>query len=119
MSRLISRSVGNSGGRTLPPNEQGGDEGGGGGEKVDTTTIPSLLIQLNKSTIDILKMDIEGAEREVLRSGDSNWLRNVRLLLLETHGDEIEHEVMPILKLNGFSCRRFRNAWYCNNVRYI
>jgi len=34
MSRLISRSVGNSGGRILPPNEQGGDEGGGGGEKV-------------------------------------------------------------------------------------
>ena len=34
MSRLISRSVGNSGGRILPPNEQGGDEGGGGGQKV-------------------------------------------------------------------------------------
>ena len=34
MSRLISRSVGSSGGRTLPPEEQGGDEGSGGGEKV-------------------------------------------------------------------------------------
>ena len=34
MSRLISRSVGSSGGRILPPIEQGGDEGGGGGEKV-------------------------------------------------------------------------------------
>ena len=34
MSRLISRSAGNSGSRILPPNEQGGDEGGGGGEKV-------------------------------------------------------------------------------------
>jgi len=36
MSRLISRSVGNSGGRILPPNEQGGDGGGDGseGEKV-------------------------------------------------------------------------------------
>ena len=34
MSRLISRSVGGSGSRILPPNEQGGDEGGGGGEKV-------------------------------------------------------------------------------------
>lgn len=34
MSRLISRSVGNSGGRTVPPKELGGDEGGGGGEKV-------------------------------------------------------------------------------------
>ena len=36
MSRLISRSVGSSGGRILPPNAQGGDEGGGGsgGEKV-------------------------------------------------------------------------------------
>ena len=34
MSRLISRLVGSSGGRTLPPNEQGSDEGGGEGEKV-------------------------------------------------------------------------------------
>ena len=34
MTRLISRSVGNSGGRILPPNEQGGDEGGGGGERI-------------------------------------------------------------------------------------
>ena len=34
MTRLISRSVGSSGGRILPPNEQGGGEGGGGGEKV-------------------------------------------------------------------------------------
>ena len=34
MSRLISRSVGSSGGRILPPNEQGGDEGDGGGEKI-------------------------------------------------------------------------------------
>ena len=32
MSRLISRSVGSSGGRTPPPMEQGGDDGGG--EKV-------------------------------------------------------------------------------------
>lgn len=34
MSRLISRSVGSSGGRILPPNEQGGDEGDGGGERI-------------------------------------------------------------------------------------
>ena len=36
MSPLISRSVGNLGGRILPPNEQGGDGGGDGseGEKV-------------------------------------------------------------------------------------
>ena len=80
---------------------------------------PALLIQLNKYSVDILKMDIEGAERDVLRSGDSNWLSNVRLLLLETHGQEIEHEVMPILKSNGFMCCRFRNVWYCNNERYL
>jgi len=34
MRRLISRSVGSSGGRTLPPEGQGGDEESGGGEKV-------------------------------------------------------------------------------------
>jgi len=36
MSRIISRSVGSSGGRTLPPKEQGedGEGGGSGGEKI-------------------------------------------------------------------------------------
>ena len=34
MSQLISRSVGSSGGRALPPNEQAGHgEGGGSGEE--------------------------------------------------------------------------------------
>jgi FkbM family methyltransferase len=38
------------------------------------------------SQIDILKMDIEGAEREVFGSPDvSDWLQHVRMLIVELH----------------------------------
>lgn len=88
---------------------------GGGAAEVDSTTIPALLHRHARTCIDILKLDIEGAEREVLRSGDQGWLVKVRVLLLETHGKDIEADVFPILRRNRFICQRFRNVWYCRN----
>jgi hypothetical protein len=36
-------------------------------------------------TIDILKLDIEGAEKELFRAGFESWLPNTRLLIVELH----------------------------------
>jgi FkbM family methyltransferase len=50
-------------------------------------TIPRLLERYGASEIDILKLDIEGAE-EALFSGDcSSWLLRVRAIVVETHGE--------------------------------
>jgi len=89
---------------------------GGGDIEVPTTTVPALLARYDKERIDILKMDIEGAETTVLRSGDNDWLKSVRLLLLGTYGPRIEAEVLPLLARNGFEFQRFRNLWYCRNL---
>ncbi len=80
---------------------------------IPTIDVPALLADFNLTQIDVLKMDIEGAEVDVLRSGVGGWLRRVRLLLLETHGSEIEQVVLPLLADEGFSLRRHRNVWYC------
>src|SRR5262249_12313551 len=40
-------------------------------------TMASLLRQLNTSHIDYLKMDIEGAEDEIILKSDCSWLRSV------------------------------------------
>lgn len=90
---------------------------GGGGAEVRTITIPALLSKFENAEIDILKMDIEGAELVVLRSAVGNWLNNVRLLLLETHGQNVELEVLPLVEREGFHCHRYRNVWYCYNSR--
>jgi|AntDeeMinimDraft_5_1070356.scaffolds.fasta_scaffold04571_3 FkbM family methyltransferase len=70
-------------------------------------------------TIDVVKMDVEGAENELIskRAGEG-WLRSVRLLLLETHGEEIEKRVLAVLRNASFKTVRYRNVWYCRNRRF-
>lgn len=44
------------------------------------------IMQVHKwETIDLLKMDIEGAERNVFDQGVEEWLPKVRMIFLELH----------------------------------
>jgi FkbM family methyltransferase len=86
------------------------------GVSIDTDTIPALMSRFGLRRIDLLKLDIDGAEAVVIPSGLGGWLRNVGVILLETHGDEIERTVLPMLIGEGFACRRHRNVWYCTNT---
>ncbi len=86
---------------------------GKSGREVSTTTIPDLMRKFSVSRIDLLKLDIEGSESEVIPSGVGDWLDRVEWILLETHGNDIEYALIPLLSSNGFSCKRFRNVWYC------
>jgi len=52
---------------------------------VRSVTIESLFSEYNLSRIDILKMDIEGAEIEVFRN-HSPWVNHVRSIIVELHG---------------------------------
>lgn len=89
------------------------------GLEVPTTTVGTILTEHNLSHIDILKMDIEGAEVSVLQSGKGNWLKRTKILLLETHGLKIEEQVLPLLAEQGFAVHRYRNVWYCLNGAYL
>jgi len=52
---------------------------------VKSITIDKLLTDYNLSLIDILKIDIEGAEKEVFQN-HSPWVNNVRSIIAELHG---------------------------------
>ena len=56
--------------------------------------------RLGHSEIDVLKMDIEGAEAELLSDGDS-WASRVRCIKVEVHVDLAECESM--LQRLGFT----------------
>jgi FkbM family methyltransferase len=63
--------------------------------EVVAVDIPTLLRDHCLETIDLLKVDIEGAEREVFRSPD--WLPHVRNMVVEIHGpdeDRIFHQAV-------------------------
>ncbi len=49
-------------------------------------SVTSLIKHAQMPRIDLLKMDIEGGEIHVF-AGDVSWLKNVRMLAIEFHGD--------------------------------
>ena len=52
---------------------------------ISAVTIPGLLRQLGLEYIDILKLDIEGAERELFAEGAESWLGSVGQIIIELH----------------------------------
>lgn len=53
-------------------------------EGVTGYTVSQLIDSLGCQQLDLLKMDVEGAEREILRSADE-WLDRVKVLVIELH----------------------------------
>ncbi|WP_246027983.1 protein arginine N-methyltransferase [Paenibacillus xylaniclasticus] len=54
-------------------------------ESFKAVTIQSILESSGFDEIDILKIDIEGAEKEVFSKGYENWLGKVKVLIIELH----------------------------------
>jgi FkbM family methyltransferase len=52
---------------------------------VQGLTIGGLLQMSGKETIDIIKLDVEGAEREIFSSSDCSWLCRTKILIVELH----------------------------------
>ncbi len=64
-------------------------EGLGGENQEETMTglpILKIIAESEFEKIDLLKIDIEGAEVELFK-GESNWLNEVRAIAIEFHGD--------------------------------
>jgi FkbM family methyltransferase len=52
---------------------------------INGMTMDSLFAFKNWNEVDIVKLDIEGAEKEVFSAGDLSWLKKVKLLVIELH----------------------------------
>jgi FkbM family methyltransferase len=57
----------------------------GNASNMKGTTVQSLMKQHKLTHIDILKMDIEGSEKEVFSEGSEEWLPITRCLIIELH----------------------------------
>jgi FkbM family methyltransferase len=69
---------------------------------VDSISIGDLYIEKKWDIIDLLKIDIEGAEAEIFRS-DINFLTKTRVIAIEVHEEFISNiEIETILKNYGF-----------------
>lgn len=55
----------------------------GEGDKVRAITMRTLMNESEIETVDLVKMDIEGAEKEVFKSHD--WVKSLKCLMIELH----------------------------------
>ncbi|GEM_PF-1709615 len=82
------------------------DASGGGGGGGQTETIPALplekILAQNNSLpmIDLLKVDIEGAEREVFENC-APWIKRVRHMVLEIHPPYTTEQLLADCERNG------------------
>lgn len=63
-------------------------------------TMEQVLIAGAIETIDVLKCDIEGAERELF-SDCRDWIRRVEVAVVECHGGFSGDELVDLLAING------------------
>jgi FkbM family methyltransferase len=81
------------------------------GERIECFGINDLIRETGIPFLDIVKLDIEGAEKEVLTENNS-WLNITQRVLVEFHGREIEEACTRELLKFGFSHFRFRSVHY-------
>jgi FkbM family methyltransferase len=81
------------------------------GIEIECTTVSSLLRDYRISRLDILKMDIEGAEEAVFSSQAEEWLCRTSLLLVEIHSSRIKSKIIDMLDRNGFDTQQYRSIW--------
>jgi FkbM family methyltransferase len=81
------------------------------GALVPAVSLPTLLRERG-GPVDYLKVDIEGAEREVLRYA-SDWADRVCSLKVELHGDYSAEECERDLRRAGYETQRDPRHWAC------
>jgi len=64
-------------------------------------TITSLLERGGAVDIDLLKLDIEGAEAEIFSRGYQHWIGRVKTMVIELHGDAAEKIVCDAFAATG------------------
>ena len=84
------------------------------------TMVPSIsmdsFLQKNKlERIDLLKIDVEGAEAFIFFP-NSGWLKKVNAILIEIHTAEMVTAIYSVLSGAGFDCHSWQHRPLASNV---
>jgi FkbM family methyltransferase len=85
---------------------------------MEAFSIASLIKRFPSGKIDILKIDIEGSEKEVFSEGFENWLPQCRCVIVELHDrmkEGCSQAVFKAFSKFNFSCEiSGGNLVFCN-----
>jgi len=84
---------------------------------VECVSIPSLIDEYKIDSIDILKLDIEGAEGSVLNKSSNHWLSLIKMIIIEIHSEALLLSISKVMQENEFKMFQYRSLWYCVNSR--
>jgi FkbM family methyltransferase len=90
----------------------------GNSAEVRGTTISALVEELGWNTIDILKIDIEGAEREVFSAIDTAVLNRIRTIAVELHDSEARRVFERAMAPFGNSRKQIGEVTYWSNPMF-
>lgn len=83
---------------------------------IEATTIDEIMTDMQWDELDILKIDIEGAEKAVFEKHANLWLPKVKSIFIELHDDiqpgtsKLFFEMMEKYR---FTCEKQRENWIC------
>jgi len=84
--------------------------------EVDAIDMASI-IEMTDLAIDLLKMDIEGAERLVFDDDDPTWLRRVSNIAIELHGPQAREVFFRALDGFSYESAESGDLTICRNIR--
>lgn len=76
------------------------------------TSTPLDALDVDRAQRGFIKIDVDGAEMDVLGSGANLFSETPIDLLLETHSQQLERECLAFLSAKGFNCQLIKNAWW-------
>jgi len=86
--------------------------------EVKATTLDNIFEKFNMKRIHILKIDVEGAEVDVLIGG-KKALKKTEKIVLECHSDELREKVKKLLFDRGFKEITHKNKFLPNILYFI
>lgn len=78
---------------------------------VQAFSLPTLLARWSLDHVDYIKLDIEGAERQLFEFGDSGWLDQVGQISIELHDTFPAEKMVAVLEKHGMKSELSTLHW--------
>lgn len=84
---------------------------------VQSWDMPTLLAMAGFETVDLLKIDIEGSERDLFEEPCEPWLARVRNVCIELHGKQSEEAFYRAMSAFAWEAELKGEVVACRNIR--
>lgn len=87
---------------------------------VKSVSISKIISQNKWEIIDVLKIDIEGSEKEIFKSNNLDFLNNIKIIAIEIHEEIIaREEIYTVLKKYNFIIYNFKETTFGVNKKFL